>query len=188
VASKPDLLTGERIITNLMHWLDIPVSDSTVDTPKRIAKMYVEEIFSGLYNEPPEIKLFKAGKEYVCVKNIPFTSFCEHHLLPFSGKCGIVYWTDSGLVIGLSKISRIVQYCAAKPTLQEKLTKEIADMISNLNKLDAKGVYVAMSAEHSCMTIRGIKSIGAKTNTSIMLGDIDKNEAIRLMEMDKTLG
>lgn len=183
--SKPDLKTGERIIANLMHWLNIPADDSTEDTPKRIAEMYVNEIFSGLYTDPPEVKLFKAGKEYVCVKDIYFTSFCSHHLLPFSGKCAVVYWTDSGLVIGLSKIARIVKYCAARPTLQEKLTENIAKTISDIEALDTKGVYVVVTASHNCMSIRGIGAIGSKTNTSILIGDIDKEEAIRLLEINK---
>ena len=182
----PEIAEGKKIIANLMEWLGIQITPSTERTPERVAKMYLE-VFKGMYCEPPAITVFKAEESkdtYVCVTDIFFNSFCEHHLLPFSGKCGIVYRVNrAGDVIGLSKLPRIVEFFSSKPQLQEKLTFEVANDV--MQRLKPKGVYVAMSAEHTCMTIRGIKARGSKTNTSAMLGDIDKEEAIRLLETKK---
>lgn len=175
---KPDILTGEKIISELLNWLKIPMTNSTKDTPKRVAKMYVEEIFNGMYTDAPPIKVFDGDKGYICVTNIKFTSTCEHHLLPFIGKCDIVYFAKNK-VIGLSKLARIVRYWSARPQLQERLTAQIAKDI--MKRLEPNGVYVVMSAEHSCMTIRGVKAEGAKTVTASLLGDIDKNEAETLL-------
>lgn len=180
---KPKLADGIAIIEDLMKWLQIPITDSTKDTPRRVAKMYVDELFSGLYNEKPTIKTFQVkDKQYVSITDIYFTSFCEHHLLPFYGKCGVVYFTE-GEVIGLSKIPRIVEYWSSRPQLQEQLTNQIAEDL--MERLKPLGVYVAMSAEHMCMQIRGIKARGSKTNTAKMLGEIDKQESMRLLQMDK---
>jgi GTP cyclohydrolase I len=177
---KPDIKEGQEKIQAVLDWLKIPMTESTEDTAERVAKMYLE-VFSGLYDEPPKIKVFDAQEGYVCVTDIYFTSFCEHHLLPFSGKCGVVYWSNGETVIGLSKIPRIVKHFASKPHLQERLTNEIAEHIYNLDELNPQGVYVEMTAEHSCMSIRGVKARGSVTNTAVMLGDIDKEEALRLL-------
>lgn len=176
----PELTEGRRIVATLMDWLQIPINDQDGDTPKRVAQMYLE-VFNGLYTDAPEPKLFKANSGYICVTDISFSSMCEHHLLPFFGKCGVVYWTDSGMVLGLSKIARIVEWCSARPQLQEKLTEKIAQKIGTIPELEVKGVYVVMSAEHTCMTMRGIKAMGSITNTAVMAGDIDKEEAIQLL-------
>ncbi len=178
--NKPNIKDGERIVTDLLNWLKVPMDESVKNTPRRVAKMYLE-LFKGLYCTPPKITMFKAEDSYVCISDIYFNSICEHHLLPFMGKCSVVYHTNNGVVIGLSKIPRIVDYWSSRPQLQERLTEQIAeDLMRRLNPL---GVYVFMSAEHSCVNIRGIKSRGCRTNTAVIRGDIDKQEAIRLLKI-----
>lgn len=176
--SKPDIDKGKLIIDQLIDWLGIP--NASAETSERVAKMYVE-LCKGLYEYAPIPKLFKANIGYVCVTDIVFSSLCEHHLLPFFGKCGVVYWTEDNMVLGLSKIARIIEWCSARPNLQENLTREIADRIWDISGLNVKGIYVVMSAEHTCMTIRGIKAKGSVTNTAFMAGDIDKEEAVRVL-------
>jgi GTP cyclohydrolase I len=139
--------------------------------------MYVE-VFKGLYEESPAIKTFPAEDGYVAVTNISFSSFCEHHLLPYTGRCGVVYHSK-GRVVGLSKIPRIVEYWSARPSIQENLTMQIARDI--MTRVKPHGVYVAISAEHSCVSIRGVKSRESVTNTASLLGRIEKDEAIRLL-------
>jgi GTP cyclohydrolase I len=185
---KKDIKKGKKIIEELLEWLEVPQTDSTKDTPERVAKMYLE-IFEGLHTKPPQIKTFQEGEpySYVCISNNYFTSFCSHHLLPFTGKCGIVYVVnDSGIVIGLSKIPRIINYFSSKPQLQEILTKEIAEYI--MKTLKPLGLYIVMSGRHSCMEIRGVKAKGSITNTAVMRGDIDKEEAIRLLQINNFFG
>jgi GTP cyclohydrolase IA len=174
----PDVKRGEKIIADLMQWLQVPGTESTRETPRRVAKMY-SELFHGLYEKPPRITTFKGEDGYVAVSDIHFNSVCEHHLLPFMGKCGVVYHSR-GRVIGLSKIPRIVEHWSARPNIQENLTMQIAEDIKT--RLRPYGVYVVMSARHSCMEIRGIKARGSITNTAVVLGDIDKDEAIRLLQ------
>jgi GTP cyclohydrolase I len=179
---KPSVEKGSKIITQLMEWLNIPIKDSTKETPERVAKMYLE-LFSGLYESLPKIKIFKekkAANSYVCISNIQFSSVCDHHLIPFIGKCSIVYVVnDSGDVIGLSKLIRIVKHWASRPQLQERLNSEIAEDI--MNRISPKGVYVTMSATHLCISLRGVKDVNAKTNTEVVVGNIDKKEAIKLL-------
>lgn len=185
---KKDIKKGEKIVAELLEWIGVPQTDSTKETPKRVSKMYLE-IFSGLHTKPPRIKTFQEGEpySYVCISNNYFSSMCAHHLLPFIGKCGVVYVVnDSGTVIGLSKIPRIINYFSKKPQMQEKLTKEIANYIMKV--LKPLGVYVVMSASHACTELRGVKARGTKMNTAIMLGDIDKEEAIKLLEINKFFG
>ncbi len=185
---KKDIKKGEKIVAELLEWIGVPQTDSTKETPKRVSKMYLE-IFESLHTKPPRIKTFQEGDpySYVCISNNHFFSSCEHHLLPFFGRCGVVYVVnDSGTIIGLSKIPRIINYFSKKPQLQERLNKEIAEYIMKV--LKPIGVYVVMSAVHSCVSIRGIKARGSITNTAVMLGDIDKDEAIRLLQIDKFFG
>lgn len=173
----PDVKEGEQIVKSLMHWLQISVHEGTKDTPLRVAKMYLE-VFKGLYLDPPPLKSFTAKDGYVAVTDIYFSSFCMHHMLPFIGRCGVVYHSK-GKVIGISKIPRIIDYWSSRPQIQEDLTMNIAEDI--MTRLKPHGVYVVMSAEHSCSSIRGIKAMGSMTNTASLIGDIDKEEAIRLL-------
>ena len=128
-----------------------------------------EEIFAGLTEDPKQhIKLFneQSNDEMVIVKDIPFYSMCEHHLLPFFGKAHIGYIPSDNKIIGLSKLARIVDNFAKKPQEQERLTSDIADFLND--NLQPKGVAVIMEAEHMCMTKRGARAAGSKTQTSAL--------------------
>lgn len=147
-----------------------PDREGLLETPKRVANMY-EEIFAGLTEDPKQhIKLFneQSNDEMVIVKDIPFYSMCEHHLLPFFGKAHIGYIPSDNKIIGLSKFARIVDNFAKKPQVQERLTSDIADFLND--NLQPKGVAVIMEAEHMCMTMRGARAAGSKTQTSALRG------------------
>lgn len=147
-----------------------PDREGLLETPKRVANMY-EEIFAGLTEDPKQhIKLFneQSNDEMVIVKDIPFYSMCEHHLLPFFGKAHIGYIPSDNKIIGLSKLARIVDNFAKKPQVQERLTSDIANFLND--NLQPKGVAVIMEAEHMCMTMRGARAAGSKTQTSALRG------------------
>lgn len=147
-----------------------PDREGLLETPKRVANMY-EEIFAGLTEDPKQhIKLFneQSNDEMVIVKDIPFYSMCEHHLLPFFGKAHIGYIPSDNKIIGLSKLARIVDNFAKKPQVQERLTSDITDFLND--NLQPKGVAVIMEAEHMCMTMRGARAAGSKTQTSALRG------------------
>ena len=147
-----------------------PDREGLLETPKRVANMY-EEIFAGLTEDPKQhIKLFneQSNDEMVIVKDIPFYSMCEHHLLPFFGKAHIGYIPSDNKIIGLSKLARIVDNFAKKPQVQERLTSDIADFLND--NLQPKGVAVIMEAEHMCMTMSGARAAGSKTQTSALRG------------------
>lgn len=157
-----------------------PDREGLVETPKRVANMY-EEIFSGLSEDPAKhLKMFREGQsdEIVIVRDIPMYSMCEHHFLPFVGKAHIAYIpNDDGFVIGLSKLARIVNSYARRPQLQERLTAQIADFIQD--SMNPKGVAVVIEAEHLCMTMRGIRAAGSKTQTSALRGSMRKDARTR---------
>ena len=141
------------------------------DTPLRVARMYEEELFSGLY-EDVSIHLQKRfhveDNQMIMEKDIPFYSMCEHHLLPFFGNVHIAYVPD-GEVLGLSKLARCVEVYAKRPQIQERMTAQIADAI--MEHLKPKGVMVVVEAKvHMCMTMRGVKKPGSKTTTVITRG------------------
>ena len=147
-----------------------PEREGLLETPKRVANMY-EELFSGLDEDPKQhLKMFseKSNDEVVIVRDIPFSSMCEHHLLPFVGKAHIAYIPSDNRIIGLSKLARIVDNFAKRPQVQERLTHDIADFLNET--LSPIGVAVIMEAEHSCMNIRGAKASGSKTQTSALRG------------------
>ncbi len=148
-------------------------------TPARVAKM-CEEIFAGM-NQEPDAELFvcfnEEHEEMVLVKDIPFYSFCEHHILPFFGKAHVAYIPRKGKVTGLSKLARVVEIYARRPQLQERLTSQIADSIMRV--LNPLGVLVVIEAEHLCMTIRGVNKPGSKTLTSAVRGIFRSKEATR---------
>jgi len=144
--------------------------EGLIDTPDRVAQMY-REIFSGIKKNPAEaIKIFKEEKheELIMVKDIPFFSFCEHHLLPFIGAATVAYIPNNSIITGISKLARVVDIISKRPQLQERLTTEVANTL--MNELKPKGVMVIIEAEHLCMTIRGIKKPGAITTTSALRG------------------
>ena len=149
------------------------------ETPRRVANMY-EEMFAGLSQDPRQhLKLFdeKSNDEMVIVRDIPFSSMCEHHLLPFVGKAHIAYIPSNNKIIGLSKLARIVDNFAKRPQVQERLTHDIADFLDE--SLSPKGVAVIIEAEHMCMSIRGARASGSKTQTSALRGIIRSDARTR---------
>ncbi len=157
-----------------------PGREGLLDTPKRVAKMY-EEVFSGLNQDPREYfeTIFSEDhEELVLVKDIPFYSMCEHHLVPFFGKAHVAYIPRNGRVAGLSKLARAVEAVAKRPQLQERITSTVANTINET--LDPYGVMVVIEAEHMCMTMRGVKKPGSKTVTSAVRGIFAKDDKARM--------
>ncbi len=157
-----------------------PDREGLVDTPKRIANMY-EEIFAGL-NESPDkhLEIFfqkEMYEELVLVRDIPFYSTCEHHLVPFVGKAHVAYIPKKGMLTGLSKLARVVETVSRRPQLQERLTATVADTI--WTKLKPYGVIVVVEAEHMCMTMRGVKKPGSMTVTSAIRGIFNSDSKAR---------
>ncbi len=148
-----------------------PNREGLLETPERVAKMY-EELVAGYGQDPAEplSRRFDAGRGQGVVyeKDISFASTCEHHLMPFFGKVHIAY-IPSGKVVGLSKLARVVDIFARRLQLQERLTNQIADAV--YDELGAKGVFVVCEAEHTCMTVRGVKKVGSKTVTTATRGE-----------------
>ncbi len=148
-----------------------PEREGLLETPARVARMY-EECLGGLHDDPTRhIKLFTddSGNDgMVLIKDIPMYSMCEHHLLPFTGKCHIAYIPKNGRILGLSKFARIVDSFARRPQVQERLTNQIADFINEY--LEPQGVAVIIEAEHLCMTMRGARAAGSATQTSALRG------------------
>ena len=162
--------------------------EGLLETPKRVANMY-EEIFAGLEANPERhLKIFNEGNndEMVVVRDIPLYSMCEHHLLPFVGKAHIAYIPSEGKVIGLSKLARIVDDYARRPQIQERLTSQVADFLEE--HLQPKGVAVVIEAEHFCMTMRGARAAGAKTQTSALRGMMKKDPRTRAEAMSLLFG
>ena len=189
-AQTVDLDKIEKAVSMILEAVGEDVSrEGLQDTPKRVAKMYAE-VFSGLKEDPREYfkTVFHEGhEELVLVKDIPFYSMCEHHLVPFFGKAHIAYIPRDGIVTGLSKLARAVETVAKRPQLQERITSTIADSL--LETLNPHGVYVMIEAEHMCMTIRCIKKPGSKTVTAVARGiletdDIKRSEVITYINMN----
>ncbi|MCK4940696.1 GTP cyclohydrolase I FolE [candidate division WOR-3 bacterium] len=140
------------------------------DTPRRVAKMY-EEIFSGVHKDPKkELKTYKTKNEdeMIIIKDIPFYSVCEHHLLPFFGKAHLVYIPKANKITGFSSLVRVIDVMAKRPLLQERLTHEIADFL--MANLKPMGVLVVIEAEHLCLSMIGVKKPGTLTVTSAIRG------------------
>lgn len=155
-----------------------PEREGLRGTPERIARMY-EEVFSGMHRDPSRSIRTAFTEQYdemVIVRDIPFFSMCEHHLLPFIGKAHTAYIPD-GKVLGISKLARAVDLLARRPQVQERLTNQIADMIGVL--AEPKGVAVILEATHTCMTIRGVTKPGSVVITSAMRGWFRKSLATR---------
>lgn len=159
------------------------------DTPRRVAKMYTE-LFSGLHQDPREhLQTFfydDQHEEMVLVKDISLYSMCEHHLLPFYGKAHIAYIPAGGRIVGLSKLIKVVETVARRPQLQERLTSTVADTIVEVMK--PKGVVVVVSAEHLCMSIRGVKKPGSTTITSAVRGIFRRNQISRAEAFSLIMG
>jgi GTP cyclohydrolase I len=149
-----------------------------LNTPRRVAKMYAE-MFAGLNLDPARhlsVTFPESYDEMVLIRDISFTSMCEHHLLPFSGVAHVAY-IPNGKVTGLSKIARVVEEVSRRPQVQERMTQAIAEMVDQ--HLSTLGVAVVISAEHSCMSIRGIRKPGSRTVTSALRGDFKTDPLTR---------
>ena len=156
-----------------------PQREGLQKTPERVARMYAE-CFAGLEEDPAvhfETTFDEHSQELILLRDIPFFSMCEHHLMPFYGKAHIAY-IPNGKVTGLSKLARTVDVYARRPQIQERLTVQIADALERV--LAPKGIMVMLEAEHTCMTMRGIKKPGSKTVTTVTRGEFKEN-----MELQK---
>jgi len=174
--SKVELIS--KHFAEIMRVLGLDLSDDSLkDTPNRVAKMYVNEIFSGLNpDNKPSITLFDNNYQYdemLLEKNIKVHSFCEHHFVPIIGKAHVAY-ISNGKVIGLSKINRIVDYFSRRPQVQERLTVQIAEELKKA--LQTEDVAVAITADHMCVTLRGIKDQDSSTFTSSFHGKFKEKE------------
>ncbi len=159
----------QAVRTILLAVGEDPDRQGLKDTPKRVARMY-QEMFAGLRANPAKhlkVTFPESYDEIVLVRDIGFTSMCEHHLLPFTGVAHVAY-IPNGRVAGLSKLARVVEDFARRPQVQERMTADIADLLEV--ELQTSGVAVVVRAEHSCMSIRGVKKPGSQTVTSALRG------------------
>jgi GTP cyclohydrolase I len=165
-----------------------PDRDGLIETPKRVARAYAE-MFAGLHQDAAEVLSTSFDlnhQELVLVKDIPFYSTCEHHLVPFHGTAHIGYIPScDGRVTGLSKLARLVEVYARRPQVQERLTTQIVDAM--MEHLKPKGAIVVIECEHMCMSMRGVRKPGAKTVTSAVRGQI-RETATRAEAMSLILG
>ena len=179
----------ERAVRDILEAIgEDPDREGLKETPKRVANMY-EEILGGINQSPEEhLKIFNepGNDEMVIVRDIPLYSVCEHHMLPFVGKAHIAYIPNEGRIIGLSKLARIVSVYAKRLQVQERLTAEVADFL--YIKLGAKSVAVIIEAEHLCMTMRGARAAGAKTETSALRGYVRNDAKLRAEVMSLLTG
>ena len=176
-----------HLFSEIMDVMGLDLSDDSLKgTPKRVAKMYIEEIFSGLNpKNKPKVALFDNKYQYnqmLVEKNITFYSNCEHHFVPIIGKAHVAY-ISSGKVIGLSKLNRIVQYYAKRPQVQERLTNQIAEELKGI--LNTEDVAVIIDAKHLCVSSRGIKDDTSSTVTSYFGGKFQNQE--KIAELQNTL-
>jgi GTP cyclohydrolase I len=152
------------------------------ETPRRVAEMY-EEIFSGIAAKTEDLLKPMVGDshdEMIMIRDIPFYSVCEHHLLPFFGRAHIAYIPGAGKIVGISALAKSLEVLAKRPQVQERLTAQFADLI--VNRLKPKGAMVVINAEHLCMSMRGVKKPGARVVTSAVRGMFRSKESTR-MEM-----
>ena len=177
-----DTIDQEKIAAGIRMVLEAigenPNREGLRDTAKRVAKMYAD-LFHGLYENPRDHLTVLFDEQYdemVLVKDVPFYSMCEHHLLPFQGQAHVAY-LPRGKVVGLSKIVRVVEAFARRPQIQERLTSQIADLM--MEELDAHGAAVVIEASHTCMTMRGVKKPGSNVVTSAMRGIFKTSEVTR---------
>ncbi|HET6817237.1 MAG TPA: GTP cyclohydrolase I FolE [Mycobacteriales bacterium] len=171
-----DVEAAAAAVEDLMRALGMDVEDPSLRrTPSRVANAYAEMLAPrefGLTTFPNE----ENYDELVVARDIPFTSVCEHHLLPFTGTATVGY-LPANRILGLSKLARVVELFARRPQVQERLTKQVANWLDD--HLNPRGVGVVMSAEHSCMTLRGVRAQGSSTVTSAMLGALRDDSRTR---------
>jgi GTP cyclohydrolase IA len=187
LSAKPSREEAEAAVRTLIAWAgDDATREGLVDTPRRVVKAY-EELFSG-YAEDPGIALSKVFSQVdgyadiVVVRDIPFFSHCEHHMVPFFGKAHIGYYPNKG-VVGLSKLARIVDTFARRLQTQEAMSSQIVEAVDSA--LHTRGVAVMIEAEHMCMSMRGVKKHGVSTVTTQFSGAFlkDSNEQVRFLTL-----
>ena len=167
---------AERAVADLFDAMNVDLTAPDMeDTPRRVAAMYAELLTPKTFN-PTTFPNEDGYDELVLSKNIPFTSMCAHHALPFTGVAHVGYLPGER-ILGLSKLARVVHYFSRSLQVQERLTKQIADWLET--ELAPRGVGVVLEAEHLCMTIRGVQAAGSKTVTSTMYGLLRRNVATR---------
>ena len=170
----------KEVITKLLREMgEDPERPGLKETPQRYVEA-LKELFKGLKEPEPELKTFKAeyelgDKDLIAVRNISFSSLCEHHLLPILGRVDVVYHPKRDEVIGLSKIPRIVKWLAKRPMLQERFTAQIADKIMEAG---ARGVYVLVRAKHSCVSARGVEDPDVEMVTEAVRGTLEEDKVL----------
>lgn len=179
----------EKAVREIIEALgEDPEREGMVDTPERVAKFYAE-VFDGLHRDPGDVVDAFFGEEHyqeiVMVREIPFYSMCEHHFVPFHGQAHVAY-IPKGRVTGLSKLARLVEGFARRPQMQERLTAQVADALTE--RLEPLGVMVVVEAEHLCMSMRGVKKPGATTVTSAVRGIMESQPATRAEAMSLLFG
>jgi len=186
-AGRPSREEAEAAVRTLLSYIgDDPNREGLIDTPKRVVRAY-DELYSGYHKQVDGIldRVFEevgGYKDVVVLRDIPFYSHCEHHMVPFVGKVHVAYYPSGG-VVGLSKIGRVVDVFARRLQTQETLTAEIADAIENA--LKPRGVAVMIEAEHMCMAMRGIRKSGVTTVTTQFSGVFkdDATEQVRFISL-----
>ncbi len=184
---RPSHEEAMQAVRTLIAWAgDDPTREGLLDTPKRVTKAF-GEFFAGYDQDPKEVlqRTFKEVGGYddvVLVKDIPFSSHCEHHMVPFVGKAHIAYLPHDG-VVGISKLARLVEVFSRRLQVQENLTAQIIDAIND--HLNPRGAAVMLEAEHMCMSMRGVRAHGASTITQRFTGVFaeDRNEQDRFFAM-----
>ena len=183
---KKKIIEGVRLMLEGIG--EDPNRDGLVRTPERVADFYAE-LTEGMWEDAKSHIVPLPGDshdEMVIVKDISIASVCEHHLAPFTGKCHIAYIPKGGRIVGLSKLARIAEVFARRLQVQERLTQQIAQTL--FDELDPLGVMVVIEAEHTCMTLRGVKKSGAMTITSAVLGGFRKDPRTRAEAMSLIKG
>ena len=183
---RPTREEAEAAVRTLIRWAgDDPGREGLLETPKRVAKAY-KELFAGYKEDPDETldKIFEEVEGYddlVLVRDIPFYSHCEHHMVPFHGMAHLAYYPTKG-VVGLSKLARLVDVYARRLQTQETMTAQIASALETA--LEPRGVAVMIEAEHMCMSMRGVRKTGAMTLTTQFTGVFkDVNEQARFLNL-----
>jgi GTP cyclohydrolase I len=179
----------EKAVREIIEALgEDPEREGMIETPERVAKFYAE-VFDGLHRDPGDVVDAFFGDEHyqeiVMVREIPFYSMCEHHFVPFHGQAHVAY-IPKGRVTGLSKLARLVEGFARRPQMQERLTAQVADALTE--RLEPLGVMVVVEAEHLCMSMRGVRKPGATTVTSAVRGIMESQPATRAEAMSLLFG
>ena len=188
LAGAHDLAGAEKAARDFLAALGVDLdTESLADTPARMARAY-SELLTPRPFRPTTFPNDEGYDELVLARSIPVRSVCEHHLLPFSGVAHVGY-LPGARILGLSKLARVVEHFARRPQVQERLTKQVADWLTD--NLNPAGVGVVIEAEHLCMTLRGVQAVGAKTITSTLLGTLREDprsraEFFQLVGLDTT--